>query len=171
MGDVLTLIEKAQQNIDEEKAKELEAKFRKAEFNFEDFLEQMQQVKNMGPISQLIGMIPGINTAKLGDIQVDDKQMAHIEAIILSMTKEERKNPNLIATSYSRKMRIAKGCGRPYQEINALTKKFEEMRKQMIALGGMSEDDMQRVARGGGIPMRAPKVKKGKGKNKGGFRF
>ena len=104
-------------------------------------------------------------------MNIDENQFKYIEVAIGSMTKEERKNPNLIATSYSRKMRIAKGCGRPYQEINALTKRFEEMRKQMIALGGMSEDDMQRAARGGGIPMRAPKVKKGKGKNKGGFRF
>ena len=101
MGDVLTLIEKAQQGIDEQKAKELEAKFRKAEFNFEDFLEQMQQVKKMGPMSQLLGMIPGINGAKLNEIQgqIDDKQMDYIEAIILSMTKAERLNPSLLNIS------------------------------------------------------------------------
>nr|WP_302596186.1 signal recognition particle protein [uncultured Cellulosilyticum sp.] len=135
MGDVLTLIEKAQQNIDEQKAKELEAKFRKAEFNFEDFLDQMQQVKNMGPISQLIGMIPGINTAKLGDIQVDDKQMGHIEAIILSMTKEERLNPSIL--NMQRKKRIAKGSGRDLQEVNRLIKQFEQMQVMMKQFSGM----------------------------------
>ncbi|MDF2612491.1 MAG: signal recognition particle protein [Clostridia bacterium] len=134
MGDVLTLIEKAQQNIDEKKAKELEAKFRKAEFNFEDFLDQMQQVKNMGPISQLVGMIPGLNAAKLGDIQIDDKQMAHIEAIILSMTKAERLNPNLL--NMSRKKRIAKGSGRDMQEVNRLIKQFEQMQVMMKQFSG-----------------------------------
>lgn len=136
MGDVLTLIEKAQQNIDEKKAKELEAKFRKAEFNFEDFLEQMQQVKNMGPISQLLGMIPGMNAAKLSEIegQVDDKQMAHIEAIILSMTKEERLNPSLL--NMSRKKRIAKGSGRDIQEVNRLIKQFEQMQGMMKQFSG-----------------------------------
>jgi signal recognition particle subunit SRP54 len=134
MGDVLTLIEKAQQNIDEKKAKELETKFRKAEFNFEDFLEQMQQVKNMGPISQLVGMIPGLNAAKLGDIQVDDKQMGHIEAIILSMTKAERLNPSLL--NMSRKKRIAKGSGRDMQEVNRLIKQFEQMQTMMKQFSG-----------------------------------
>ena len=134
MGDVLTLIEKAQQNIDEKKAKELEAKFRKAEFNFEDFLDQMQQIKSMGPIKDLIGMIPGLNTAKLGDIDVDDKQMTHIEAIILSMTKAERLNPSLL--NMSRKKRIAKGSGRDMQEVNRLIKQFEQMQGMMKQFSG-----------------------------------
>lgn len=136
MGDVLTLIEKAQQNIDEKKAKELEAKFRKAEFNFEDFLDQMQQIKNMGPISQLIGMIPGMNAAKLNEIQnqMDEKQMAHIEAIILSMTKAERLNPSLL--NMSRKKRIAKGSGRDLQEVNRLIKQFEQMQVMMKQFSG-----------------------------------
>lgn len=136
MGDVLTLIEKAQQGIDEKKAKELEAKFRKAEFNFEDFLEQMQQVKKMGPMSQLLGMIPGMNGAKLNEIQdqIDDKQMDYIEAIILSMTKEERLNPNLL--NMSRKKRIAKGSGRDIQEVNRLIKQFEQMQGMMKQFSG-----------------------------------
>lgn len=136
MGDVLTLIEKAQQNIDEKKAKELEAKFRKAEFNFEDFLEQMQQIKNMGPISQLLAMIPGMNAAKLNEIQgqVDEKQMAHIEAIILSMTKAERLNPSLL--NMSRKKRIAQGSGRDLQEVNRLIKQFEQMQGMMKQFSG-----------------------------------
>ena len=135
MGDVMTLIEKAQQNFDEEKAKEMEAKFRRAEFNFEDFLEQMNQVKNMGPINQILGMIPGMNQAKLGDINVDEKQMAHIEAIVLSMTKEERLNPSLL--NVARKKRIAKGSGRDLQEVNRLIKQFEQMQTMMKQMSGM----------------------------------
>lgn len=136
MGDVLTLIEKAQQGIDEKKAKELEAKFRRAEFNFEDFLDQMQQVKKMGPMSQLLGMIPGMNGAKLNEIQsqIDDKQMDYIEAIILSMTKEERLNPSLL--NMSRKKRIAKGSGRDIQEVNRLIKQFEQMQGMMKQFSG-----------------------------------
>lgn len=135
MGDVLTLIEKAQQTMDDDKARALEAKFRKAEFNFEDFLEQMRQVKSMGPLNQLVGMIPGMNKAKLGDIEIDDKQLAHIEAIILSMTKQERLNPNLL--NMSRKKRIAKGSGRDIQEVNRLIKQFEQMQTMMKQFSGM----------------------------------
>lgn len=135
MGDVLTLIEKAQENFDEKKAKELEAKFRKAEFNFEDFLDQMRQVKNMGPLDQLLGMIPGMNNAKLGDLKVDDKQMAHIEAIILSMTTEERLNPSIL--NMQRKKRIAKGSGRDIAEVNRLIKQFEQMQTMMKQFSGM----------------------------------
>jgi len=137
MGDVLTLIEKAQEGIDEDKARELEAKFRKAEFNFEDFLDQMQQIKKMGPISQLMNMIPGLNTAKLGDVEVDDKQMGYIEAIILSMTPAERHNPTLL--NVSRKKRIAKGSGRGIQEVNRLIKQFEQMQKMMKQFSGMGK--------------------------------
>lgn len=135
MGDVLTLIEKAQQNYDEEKAKELEAKFRKAEFNFDDFLDQMRQLKKMGPLNQIMGMLPGMNTAKLGDINVDEKQLAYIEAIILSMTKEERQNPSIL--NMSRKKRIAKGSGRDIQEVNRLIKQFEQMQTMMKQFSGM----------------------------------
>lgn len=136
MGDVLTLIEKAQQGIDEKKAKELEAKFRKAEFNFEDFLDQMRQVKSMGPLSQILGMMPGLNNAKLSEIQdqIDDKQMDYIEAIILSMTKEERLNPSLL--NMSRKKRIAKGSGRDIKEVNRLIKQFEQMQGMMKQFSG-----------------------------------
>ncbi|HHX61020.1 MAG TPA: signal recognition particle protein [Epulopiscium sp.] len=137
MGDVLTLIEKAQEGIDEDTARALEAKFRKAEFNFEDFLDQMQQIKKMGPISQLMNMIPGLNTAKLGDVEVDDKQMAYIEAIILSMTPAERQDPKLL--NVSRKKRIAKGSGRDMQEVNRLIKQFEQMQKMMKQFSGMGK--------------------------------
>ena len=170
MGDVIGLIEKATENIDEDDAMKMAERLQKGIFTYNDFLDQIKMIKKMGSLKGILGMLPGMGS-QLKNMNIDENQFKYIEVAIGSMTKEERKNPNLIATSYSRKMRIAKGCGRPYQEINALTKRFEEMRKQMIALGGMSEDDMQRAARGGGIPMRAPKVKKGKGKNKGGFRF
>lgn len=137
MGDVLSLIEKAQENFDQKKAQELEKKIRKMEFNFEDFLEQMQQVKKMGPLNQLIGMIPGMNMQKLGNIEISDKEIAHIEAIIQSMTLEERRNPEII--NPSRKRRIAAGSGRDIQEVNRLIKQFEQMKKMMKQLSGMTK--------------------------------
>lgn len=170
MGDVIGLIEKATANIDEDDAMKMAERLQKGVFTYNDFLDQIKMIKKMGSLKGILGMIPGLGS-KLKNVDIDDKQFMYIEVAIGSMTKEERKNPDLIATSYSRKMRIAKGSGRPYQEINSLTKRFEEMRKQMLSFAGMSEQDMERAARGGGIPMKAPKAKKGKGKNKGGFRF
>ncbi len=170
MGDVIGLIEKATANIDEDDAMKMAERLQRGIFTYNDFLDQIKMIKKMGSLKGILGMIPGLGS-KLKNVDIDDKQFMYIEVAIGSMTKEERKNPDLIATSYSRKMRIAKGSGRPYQEINSLTKRFEEMRKQMLAFAGMSEQDMERAARGGGIPMKAPKAKKGKGKNKGGFRF
>ncbi|ONI47421.1 signal recognition particle protein [Candidatus Epulonipiscioides saccharophilum] len=137
MGDMLTLIEKAQQTFDEEKSRELEAKIRKAEFDFNDFLEQMKQVKNMGPIGDLLNMIPGMNKAKLGDVSVDEKQIARIEAIVLSMTKEERQNPNIL--NLSRKKRIARGSGCDIAEVNRLVKQFDQMRTMMKQFSGMTK--------------------------------
>lgn len=170
MGDVIGLIEKATANIDEDDAMKMAERLQRGIFTYNDFLDQIKMIKKMGSLKGILGMIPGLGS-KLKNVDIDDKQFMYIEVAIGSMTKEERKNPDLIATSYSRKMRIAKGSGRPYQEINSLTKRFEEMRKQMLAFAGMSEQDMERAARGGGISMKAPKAKKGKGKNKGGFRF
>lgn len=137
MGDMLTLIEKAQQSFDEEKSRELEAKIRKAEFDFNDFLEQMKQVKNMGPIGDLLNMIPGMNKAKMGDINVDEKQVSRIEAIVLSMTNEERHNPALL--NLSRKKRIAKGSGCDIAEVNRLVKQFEQMKTMMKQFSGMTK--------------------------------
>ncbi|MBE6131424.1 MAG: signal recognition particle protein [Erysipelotrichaceae bacterium] len=170
MGDVIGLIEKATANIDEDDAMKMAERLQKGIFTYNDFLDQIKMIKKMGSLKGILGMIPGLGS-KLKGIDIDDKQFMYIEVAIGSMTKEERKNPDLIATSYSRKMRIAKGSGRPYQEINNLTKRFAEMKKQMLAFAGMSEEDMERAARRGGVPMKAPKAKKGKGKNKGGFRF
>lgn len=128
MGDVLTLIEKAQANVDAEKAKELEAKLRTQSFTFDDFLDQLAQVRQMGPLDELIGMLPGANKVKgLKNLQVDEKQINHVEAIIRSMTKAEKTNPEIINSS--RRKRIAKGSGRSVQEVNRLLKQFEDMKK------------------------------------------
>lgn len=138
MGDVLTLIEKAQSNVDEEKAKELEQKLRTMNFTFDDFLEQLGQVRSMGPLDEILGMIPGANKMKgLKNVQVDEKQIGHVEAIIQSMTKAEKEQPDLI--NASRKKRIAKGSGRPVQEVNRLLKQFEEMKKMMKQMTSMSK--------------------------------
>lgn len=137
MGDVLSLIEKAQQVFDEKQAQELEKKMRTLDFTFEDFLAQMQQVKKMGPLKDLISMVPGLNQAKLADVDVDEKSISHIEAIIQSMTVYERRNPDIL--NGSRKKRIARGSGRSIQEINKLLKQFEEMKKMMKMMTDMTK--------------------------------
>ncbi|WP_370296950.1 signal recognition particle protein [Rossellomorea marisflavi] len=136
MGDVLSLIEKAQANVDEEKAKELEQKMRTMSFTFDDFLEQLGQVKQMGPLDELLKMMPGANKMKgLDKLQVDDKQIVHVEAIIQSMSKKEKTNPEII--NASRRKRIAKGSGTSIQEVNRLLKQFEDMKKMMKQMSGM----------------------------------
>ena len=134
MGDILTLIDKAQNAVDEEKAKEMEQKIRKAEFNFDDYLDQMAQLKKMGGIQDLLSMIPGMGN-QLKDIDIDEKQMARTEAIIHSMTREERANPDIV--NPSRKKRIAKGAGVDISEVNKLYKQFEQARKMMKQMSGM----------------------------------
>ncbi len=137
MGDVLTLIEKAQANVDQEKAKELEEKMRTMSFTFDDFLDQLAQVRKMGPLDDLIGMLPGANKIKgLKDLKVDEKQIKHVEAIIQSMTKKEKVNPEII--NASRKKRIAKGSGRTVQEVNRLLKQFEDMKKMFKQMSSMN---------------------------------
>lgn len=145
MGDVLTLIEKAQANIDDEKAKALEKKIRKAEFDLDDFLEQLQQMKKMGPLSDLLGMMPGMNSKALKNVQVDDKEIARVEAIIQSMTKAERRDINLI--NGSRKKRIAAGSGTRVQDVNRLIKQFDQTRKMMKQFSGLEK----KMKRGGGM--------------------
>ncbi|WP_054697237.1 signal recognition particle protein [Syntrophomonas palmitatica] len=130
MGDVLSLVEKAQANIDEKKAREMERKIRQQEFTLEDFLEQMQQVRKMGPLEDLLGMIPGLGKQLKGmHTQIDEKEMVWVEAIIQSMTPEERRNPVIV--NGSRKKRIARGSGTRVQDVNRLLKQFEESRKLM----------------------------------------
>jgi signal recognition particle subunit SRP54 len=139
MGDVLTMIEKAQENIDEEKARELEQKMRKNEFDFEMYLESMGQMKKLGGLSSLMGMMPGmgLGNGKMPEIDTDEaeKQMARTEAIIYSMTLKERRNPNLL--NPSRKQRIAKGAGVDISEVNRLVKQFEQTRKLMKQMPGL----------------------------------
>ncbi len=138
MGDMLTLIEKAQKNVDETKAKEMEEKMRTMSFTFDDFLEQLGQVRNMGPLDELIKMMPGANKIKgLDNVQVDEKQIGHIEAIIQSMTKDEKIHPETI--NASRKKRIAKGSGTSVQEVNRLLKQFEDMKKMMKQMTNMQK--------------------------------
>jgi len=137
MGDVLTLIEKAQENFDAKKAMELEQKLRSQQFTLDDFLAQMQELKKMGPISQILGMMPGMNSKMLENVDIDEKKMTHIEAIICSMTKEERRNPAII--NGSRRKRIALGSGTSIQEVNRLLKDFEQMRKLMKSLNEMGK--------------------------------
>ena len=133
MGDILTLIDKAQSEIDKEKAKELESKIKKAEFDFDDFLESMAQVKKMGGISSMLGMLP--NMGLPSDIEVDDDAFKGVEAIIYSMTKEERRNPAIL--NPSRKKRIAKGAGVDISEVNKLVKQQEQMKKMMKQMSGL----------------------------------
>jgi signal recognition particle subunit SRP54 len=148
MGDVLTLIEKAQASVDEEKAKELEQKMRTASFTLDDFLDQLGQVRKLGPLDEILKMMPGANKIKgLNNIQVDEKQISHVEAIIQSMTKAEKAQPEII--NGNRKKRIAKGSGRSVTEINRLLKQFEDMKKMMKQMSGMQQ----------------------KGKKKGGFKL
>jgi signal recognition particle subunit SRP54 len=128
-GDLLSLIEKAEAVIDEDKAREAAKKLNKGNFDLEDFLDQLKQIKKLGPLENLIKLIPGASKLGLNNINIDPKQLAHIEAIVLSMTKEERKNPDILKAS--RKIRIAKGSGRTVEEVNKLLKQHEEMKKMM----------------------------------------
>ena len=133
MGDVLTLIEKAEANYDEEEAELAAKKMLDATFDLEDFLDQFQQIKRMGPLQQLVGMLPGAGSA-LGDIQVDEKQLGRVEAIIRSMTPQERRNPKMITGS--RKRRIAAGSGTRPQDVNGVLKQFSQAQKMMKAMAG-----------------------------------
>jgi len=146
MGDMLSLIEKAEQALDEKKAMELEQKMRSNTFTYSDFLDQMEQMKKMGPLDQLLGMIPGMNTAQLKDVQIDEKKMLHTEAIIKSMTIGERENRDKLIPK--RRERIAKGSGTTVAEVNALVKQFEQMQKMIKMMsGGKLEKQMKRMGK------------------------
>ena len=152
MGDMLSLIEKAEQALDMKKAEELERKLRTQQFTFTDFLDQMAQMKNMGPISDMLKMLPGMNDKALKNVNIDDKHLARIEAIILAMTPRERDLVDKLTPS--RKERIAKGSGTGMHEVNALIKQFEQMQKMMKQLGGKMGKKMKRRGGllGGGMP-------------------
>jgi signal recognition particle subunit SRP54 len=144
MGDVLSLIERASQNFDEEQAKELERKFRKQEFDLDDFLQQMRQIRRMGPLQNLLGMIPGMGK-ELRGVKLDEREFDRIQAIILSMTAEERRRPELIKGS--RRLRIAQGSGTNVQAVKALIKQFEQMRKLMKVVASGKTPDLQALMR------------------------
>ena len=137
MGDVLTLIEKAQTAFDEKKAVELEAKLRKDEFTLEDYLDQFEQMKNMGSMQDILGMIPGMDASKLGNVEIDEKQMARTQAIIRAMTPQERRRPDIL--NASRRKRIARGSGTSIQEVNRLLNQYEASRKMMKQLTNMGK--------------------------------
>lgn len=153
MGDVLSLIEKAQANVDEEKAKELEKKLRKMDFTFDDFLEQLDQVKSMGPLEDLLGMMPGMNKAKgMKNLKVDEKQLTRVEAIVKSMTPLEKRDPSVI--NGSRRKRIAKGSGTTIQDVNRLLKQFEDMKKMMKQMTAMQGGKGKKRGKGlGGLKL------------------
>ena len=153
MGDIVSLVEKAQTAFDADEAKKLEKKVRKEGMDLDDFLTAMRQMQKLGPLENLLKMLPGVNSKMLKDIKVDPKRMKHIEAIVLSMTPQERKKPEII--NGSRRARIAKGCGRPVSDVNRLLEQFREMQKMMKKMGGMGgmgggKGGMPRLPFGGG---------------------
>ena len=143
MGDVLTLIEKAEANVEAEQAKALMKKIQKDEFTLEDFLDQMRQVQKMGPLDQLLGMLPGLKPKQLQGLKFDEKSMKHLEAIIQSMTPQERRTPQII--NASRRRRIARGSGRSVQEVNRLLNQFEQSKKMMKQLGKLGKGGLPRL--------------------------
>ncbi len=153
MGDVVSLVERAQMQFDEEEAKRLEKKIRKNKFDFDDFMGQIQQIKKMGNVKELASMIPGVGKA-IKDIDIDDNAFKGIEAIINSMTPKERANPDII--NQSRKLRIAKGSGTKIEEVNRLMKQFDQTRKMMRMVSGMGSSKMAQMAAAmkmkGGMP-------------------
>jgi signal recognition particle subunit SRP54 len=146
MGDILTLAEKAEREFDEKQALELEQKIRKQQFTLDDFLEQLQQVRRMGPIGNLLKMMPGIGGAGLGNVKVDEREVDRLQAIITSMTPEERANPAIL--NGSRRRRIARGSGTNVQAVNQLVKQFGQMQKMMRQLAQGKMPSMQQLAGG-----------------------
>src|SRR5689334_12789600 len=145
MGDVLSFIEKAEKQVDEDEAKELERKLRKNQFTLDDFLDQLKKIRKMGPLTVLLGMIPGLAGHQLSKMNVDEKEMDRVEAIILSMTPYERRHPDLIKGS--RRLRIAKGSGTSVQQVNQLVKQFEQMRKLMRGIQQGKMPDLGQMMR------------------------
>jgi signal recognition particle subunit SRP54 len=142
MGDVLTLIERAEELVDQREAEQMERKLREASFTLEDFLQQLQQVKKMGPLNQVLGMLPGMSR-ELKDVEVDDRDLGRVEAIIRSMTPSERHNPKIL--NGSRRARIARGSGTTTQQVNAVIKQFDEARKMMKQLAGMNPKRLRKL--------------------------
>jgi signal recognition particle subunit SRP54 len=150
MGDVVSLVERAQEQFDEEEARKLQKRIQKDQFDFNDFLAQLQQIKKMGNVKDLMGMIPGMGKA-MKDVDIQDDAFKHIEAIILSMTPKERSNPGLL--NGQRKNRIARGSGTNIQEVNKLMKQFEDTKKMMKLMSNPKNMmSMMKQMKGGGMP-------------------
>ncbi|MEX0323204.1 MAG: signal recognition particle protein [Puniceicoccaceae bacterium] len=149
MGDVVSLVEKAQENIDQQEAERMAEKLQRAEFNFEDFLSQMQAVKKMGSIGGLMKMMPGMSNVEIGD--KEEKKMKHTEALIQSMTIQERRNPNIL--NGSRRARISRGAGLPVKDLNALIKQFQQMKKMMRMMRGPKARKMMKQMKAQGMDM------------------
>ena len=149
MGDVVSLVEKAQDSIDQDEAERMAAKLQRAEFNFEDFLSQMQAVKKMGSLGGLMKMMPGMNNVQMGD--KEEKKLSHTEALIQSMTVQERRNPNIL--NGSRRTRIARGAGLPVKDLNALIKQFQQMKKMMRMMKGSKAKKMMKKMQQSGMDM------------------
>ncbi len=145
MGDVMSLIEKAEQEIEEDQARELERKLRRNEFGLDDFLDQLKMMRKMGPLSNLLGMIPGFGGHQLQNLKIDERELDRIQAIILSMTPQERRKPDLI--NGSRRLRIARGSGTSVQQVNRLVKQFDQMRKVMRQVGRGKTPDIGALIR------------------------
>ena len=145
MGDVLSFIEKAEQQVEEDEAEELERKLRKNQFTLEDFLDQLKKIRRMGPLTSLMGMIPGLAGHQLSKMNVDEKELDRVEAIVLSMTPYERRHPELIKGS--RRLRIAKGSGTTVQQVNQLVKQFDQMRKLMKGIQQGKMPDLGQLMR------------------------
>jgi signal recognition particle subunit SRP54 len=148
MGDVLSFIEKAEKQVDEDDAKRMEAKLRRNEFDLDDFLSQLKKIRKMGPLTSLLGMLPGLAGHQLSKVKVDEREFDRIEAIILSMTLEERRKPDIIKGR--RRQRIAAGSGTSVQQVNQLVKQFGEMRKMMRGLSQGKMPDIGAMMRQGG---------------------
>ena len=146
MGDMMSLIEKAQENFDEKKAQELERKMKKNEFSLEDFLDQLGQIKKMGGLAKMMDMMPGMNNKAMREANIDEKEFIHMEAIIQSMTKEERKNPSVL--NGSRRKRIAAGSGLPVSKVNNLVKKYEDAKKMMKQFVSAPKHQQKKIFRG-----------------------
>ena len=145
MGDVMSLIEKAERQFDDDQAKELERKLRRNEFTLEDFLDQLKTLRKMGPLQSILGMLPGLSGHQMSQMKVDEREFDRVEAIILSMTPEERRRPELIKGS--RRLRIAKGSGTSVQSVNQLVKQFDQMRKLMRQMGRGKMPDLGALMR------------------------
>ncbi len=176
MGDVLSLIDTVTENVDEDEMMNMTEKLMSGKFNYNDLLKQFKMIKRMGSISKILGFLPGMKQVKQAASQIDsDKAFAVMEEIIGSMTEEERKNPQLINTSASRRERVARGSGHTVMEVNKLREALDQQVKTMKKMQGMSEEDMQKMAinvKNGNMPgMSNQTYKKGKGKGKGNFRF